>query len=252
MLCSTRELDGFALAAFDGDIGHVRGVYFDDVRWVIRHVVADTGGRLGGRDVLISPHSIRGLDRQGRRLDVALTRQQIEDAPDIDTAPPVSRQQQSAYYDHYGYPYWWEGSGLWGTTAYPLAEAILGEGEAASRLDEQADAGRAAADPHLRSSAEVIGYHIEAPDGAIGHIDDFLFDERSWAIRFVAVDTGSWLAGRQVLIAPQWVERIDWGERRAWIRLTREAVKSSPPYQRGVPLQEEHVRRVQRHFESSE
>lgn len=246
MLCSTRELDGFALAALDGDIGHVQGVYFDDVRWVIRHLVVDAGNWLVGRDVLISPHSIRSLDRQARRLDVALTRQQVQDAPDINTVPPVSQQQQNAYYDYYGYPYWWKGSGLWGTTAYPLADAILGE--PVSSLDEQADAERAAADPHLRSSAEVIGYRIEASDGAIGHIDDFLFDERSWAIRFAVVDTRNWLPGRLVLIAPEWIERIDWDVRQAHVRVTREAVKSSPPYDRSVVLQPADEARVRSHY----
>jgi hypothetical protein len=127
-----------------------------------------------------------------------------------------------------------------------MAAAILGE--PTPSLDEQAQAGRAAADPHLRSSADVLGCRIEAGDGGIGHIDDFLFDERSWAIRFVVVDTRNWLPGRLVLIAPAWIERIDWDERRAHVRMTREAVKSSPPYERGAALGPEDEERLRKHY----
>ena len=65
-------------------------------------------------------------------------------------------------------------------------------------------------DPHLRSSAAVTGYHIQATDGDIGHVEDFLLDDRSWTIRFMVVDTTNWWAGEKVLIAPAWIERVDW------------------------------------------
>lgn len=253
MLFSTKELDGFPLAARDGEIGHAREVYFDDQHWAIRHLVVDTGGWLSGRKVLVSPHAVESLDRPNHRIDVALRREQVEQAPDIDTERPVSRQQQMAYDDHYGYPYWWSGGGLWGAAAYPLAIGALALPAAAnSQTDELAqrvEAERADADPHLRSSAEVIGYDIEARDGGIGHIVDFLFDERSWQIRFVVVDTRNWLPGRLVLIAPASIERIEWSGRRAHVRLSREAVKSSPGYDRGANLRDDDIVRIQRHYE---
>jgi hypothetical protein len=256
MTYSIRDLDGFALAAIDGEIGHAKEAYFDDQYWTIRYVVADTGSWLTGRKVLISPHAIRGIDRTQRRIDVALERSRIESAPDIDTARPVSRQHEIALYNHYGWPYWWRGSSLWGATAYPLAEAVLAPPAPAAGvpLDAavQVQAQHGAGDPHLRSSAEVIGYGVEARDGAIGHIHDLLFDPQSWTIRYAVVDTGHWLPGRQVLIAPQWLEHIDWAARRARVRATRAAVESSPPYRHGEPLHEDHFQRVQRHFERSE
>lgn len=253
---SLKELNGFALAALDGDVGHAREAYFDDEHWTIRHIVVDTGGWLTGRKVLISPHAILRIDADRRCIEVALERGRIETAPDIDTARPVSRQHEISIYDHYGWPYWWSGGSLWGATAHPLAGAVLAPPSPGAGLPpgmaEQLQAQGSAGDPHLRSSAEVIGYHVEASDGEIGHIDDFLFDERSWSIVFAVVDTGNWLPGRQVLIAPRWIERIDWGERRAWVRLTRAAVESSPPYQPGTPRQKDAFLKVQRHFERSE
>jgi hypothetical protein len=262
---SLKELDGFALVALDGEIGHAKEAYFDDRHWTIRHLVVDTGGWLTGRKVLVSPHAVRRIDRDGRCIEVALERRRVETAPDIDTARPVSRQHEMALYDHHGWPYWWSGDALWGRTAYPvvagtvLAPPPSGAGLPPS-ITERMRAQRADDDPHLRSSAEVTGYHIEASDGSIGHIDDFLFDEHSWSIAFVVVvvvvvvvvDAGHWLPGRQVLIAPRWIEHIDWGERRARVRLSRAAVESSPPYRRGEPLREDQFLRVQHHFERSE
>ena len=94
----------------------------------------------------------------------------------------------------------------------------------------------------------MIGYDIEATDGGMGHIDDFLFDERSWAIRYAVVDTRNWLPGRLVLVAPQSIESVDWSRRRAGVKVTREAVKSSPPYDRSAQLSVEDEQRLQRHY----
>jgi hypothetical protein len=113
---------------------------------------------------------------------------------------------------------------------------------------ELAAAERDSADLHLHSSDEVIGYYIEATDGGIGHIDDFLFDERSWAIRDAVVDTRNWLPGRLVLIAPQSIESVDWSRRRAGVRVSPEVVKTSPPDDRAAQLSVEDEQRLQRHY----
>ena len=74
--------------------------------------------------------------------------------------------------------------------AYPTAAGAFPPPAAATDRDvsRAAETERRVADPHLRSSAEMRGYGIEATHGSIGHIDDFLFDDRSWQIRFVVVD----------------------------------------------------------------
>jgi hypothetical protein len=80
----------------------------------------------------------------------------------------------------------------------------------------------------------VTGYGIEASDGDIGHIDDFLFDDRSWQIRYAVVDTRNWLPGRLVLVSPQWITSVDWNRRHVHVKVTRDAVKASPPYELAV------------------
>ena len=67
-----------------------------------------------------------------------------------------------------------------------------------------------AGDPRLRSANEVINYRIGATDGEIGHVEDFIVDDETWAIRYMVIDTRNWLPGRKVLVAPQWIESATW------------------------------------------
>ncbi len=252
MLCSSKEITGYGIAARDGDIGQISDVHFDDARWVIRHLVVATGGWLSGRDVLISPHAVEHVDRGARQVRLNLSREQIEGAPSIDTDQPVSRQHESSYYDYYGYPYYWGGPGLWGGAAYPLgAWAAATPGRDTGMPEEVAAIARAeheSGDPHLRSSREVIGYHIEASDGSIGHINDFLFDERSWAIHYAVIDTHNWLPDRLVLVTPRTIESVDWAGSKVHVKLTRHAVEASPSYERSASLSKEDHEHIQRYF----
>jgi len=86
-----------------------------------------------------------------------------------------------------------------------------------------------AADRNLRSSAEVIGYALETPDGEIGHVEDILIDDINWAIADMVIDTRKWLpGGKRVLVAPSAVEHIDWPRRKVRVRLSRDEVENSP------------------------
>lgn len=81
---------------------------------------------------------------------------------------------------------------------------------------------------HLRSSLEVIGYDIQARDGGIGDVDDFVVDERSWSISDVVVDTTKWWPGGRVRVHPDDVERIDLEGRKVHLRVTRDEVRRRP------------------------
>src|SRR5689334_4092581 len=116
MIRGADGLKGFTIGATDGEVGGVNDLYFDDERWVIRYLVVDTGNWLPGRKVLISPHAVRTTQWELRRVDVALTRQQVKGSPDIDTDKPVSRQHEAAFFSYYGYPAYWDGTSLWGAT----------------------------------------------------------------------------------------------------------------------------------------
>ena len=80
----------------------------------------------------------------------------------------------------------------------------------------------------VHKMSKVIGFHVHALDGEIGHVDDFLFDE-GWGVRSLVVDTSNWIGGKWVVISTAEVEKIDSPEKRIFIRLTRQQVKDSPP-----------------------
>ena len=220
-----KVLKGYAIGATDGDIGTVDNFYFDDEAWTIRYLVADTGNWLRGRKVLISPIALGKADSHGNRLNVKLTKMQVEKSPSIDTDKPVSRQHEVSYLDYYGYPYYWGGPYLWGPMAYPRLS------DAAQRRNEEARAKREEAyDLHLRSANKVTGYHIEATDGDIGHVEDFIIDGETWEIRYIVVDTQNWWAGKKVLVAPQWIDRVNWSDSKVYVDLSRETIKNGPEY----------------------
>ncbi len=228
MLRSIKQLYRAKLGASDGEIGHVKDLYFDDQNWTVRYLVADTGSWLPGRQVLISPHAIDGLEQTGNVLRVNLTQKQIEDSPSIESHKPVSRQHEEEYYRYYGWPYYWLGGGLWGLSGFPILEyptnAFPNEQAAAFGPDAKP------ADAHLRSTQAVGGYHLQASDGTIGHISDFMMDSRSWAIEQLVIRTGHRFSGKEVLVQTDQVKRINYEESAVLVSLTVAAVEQSPQH----------------------
>lgn len=216
-----QELKGDDIVARDGRIGSVDDVYFDDAHWAVRYLVVDTGDWLPGKRVLISPASLPPQASVDDYLRVDLTREQVENAPGTGEDPPVSRLMEEAHARYYGYPYYWAGPYLWGIAPLPQP--------APERHEELREmAGQQARESHLRSSAEVVGYRIRAADGELGHVEDFLVDDQSWAIADMVVDTRNWLPGRKVLVPPSAITGIDWENREVRVRLKREELKRAP------------------------
>jgi uncharacterized protein YrrD len=222
----------------DGRIGSVKDVYFDDQQRTVRHLIVDTGGWLTGRLVLIPPPGVKSIDDAQRTVQVTMSRQQVEDSPSIDEDKPVSRQHESDVFGYYGYPFYWTGPYLWGVGAFPM----LGAGAAhppvhpvnpagapeEMELPPASDQDQQQGDTHLRSADEVIGYTVGASDGELGHIVDFLIDDRDWSVRQLVVDTAKWWTGKQVPIPAESIDTISWGDRTVFVKLTREEIREQP------------------------
>ena len=245
MLRSTNALLGFTIGATDGDIGHVEAFYFDDTSFTVRHLVVDTGGWLPARKVLISPRALPAIDWDGKRINATLTKSQVEQSPNIDTDQPVSRQQEINFHRYYGYPDYWDGPYLWGLGPYPVVSA---EGEPREFERRWEWEPKKPGDLHLRSSAVVIGYHVEATDGEIGHVDDFLVEDSSWAIRYIVVDTRNWWSGKTVLVSPEWVDRIAWSDSKVHVGVTRQQIRESPAYDPLDPVARDYEARLHDHY----
>ena len=108
--------------------------------------------------------------------------------------------------------------------------------------------GEKAWDPHLRSTHDVSGYHIQAADGEIGHVEDFIIDDETWAIRYLVIDTRNWWPGKKVLVSPQWIERVSWDESKVFVNLSRETIKQSPEYTEESLLTRDYETGLHRHY----
>ena len=221
MLKITKVLRSYALRCLDSELGHIEDFYFDDHFWTIRYLVADTGTWLAERQVLVSPHALTAVDPKENFIALDLTKKQIEDSPSLDCDEPVSRQFEEEYYKYYGWPAYWSGSLAWGQYSYVPREHERSTGT---------NPGGKAWDRHLRSANAVTGYYIQASDGEIGHIEDFVIDDETWTIRYLIVDTRNWWPGKKVLVAPEWIKDVSWDESKVFLDLPRDAVRRSPEY----------------------
>jgi hypothetical protein len=103
-------------------------------------------------------------------------------------------------------------------------------------------------DPHLRSCNAVKGYHIVANDGEIGHVQGFLYDDRTWSLRYLIVETGNWWAGHQVLISPEWISQVNWEDSSVTVMLDREAIRGAPLYTDDMRFDREAELRIYSHY----
>jgi hypothetical protein len=240
MLRSMKSLQGHRLHATDGTLGTVDEFYFDDDKWVVRYLVADTGRWLPGRLVLISPQSLGRPNWATRELPVSLTKEQVEKSPSIETDKPVHRQHERDLHAYFGWvPYWYDVApvALPGTIGPPGRKTSAASAAAKTATAEENDA-------HLRSSREVVGYHVQATDGAIGHVDDFIVDNDDWSIRYLVVDTKNWLPAKKVIVSPAWVNRVDWAEHVVRVDLSRAQVEGSPEFDPTAPVNREYEARL--------
>jgi len=239
MLNHAKELLGYKLGSLDGEIGKVKDFYFDDLNWTIRYLVADTGGWLSDRQVLISPYALLAVNADEKNIAIDLTKKQIKDSPSLDSDKPVSRQFEEAYYGHYLYPIYWGGPYPWGPSPHPARDhEPLGQSPQREKTW----------DHHLRSTCAVTGHHIQALDGEVGHVEDFIIGDDSWAIRYLVVDTHNWWPGRKALISAQWIQSVSWGERKVFVNLSREAIKLSPEYTEETLLNRDYEIGLHRHY----
>ncbi len=125
---------------------------------------------------------------------------------------------------------------LWGETR-ELAAEQTGYG--------LADAG----DPDLRSIAALTGYHIEATDGAIGHLENLLLSDEDWTVRYLIIDTRNWWPGAHVLMSPYAIRSVDSTDEKITLDVSRAQVKSSPPWDPAAIINRLSETELHRHYD---
>jgi hypothetical protein len=140
-----------------------------------------------------------------------LTKEQLRNGPDVDSKKPVSRQQEIAMREYFGWPAYWD------TVVDKVFPPNL------------IPAGRefpvhTTEDNHLRSAEDVIGYEAWASDGVVGCLESFVVDDAVWHIGYLDVKTGEGLQSRSVLVPTSWVKSISWADHHVNLQGSRERI----------------------------
>ena len=207
MLSSVKKRMGYKL----------KDLLFDDRCWTVRYLVAETN-RLRDRQVLISPYALIGLNEDVQNIGIDLTKKQIEESPVLDTDRPVSQQFEGNCNGYCDRPSYWSGPDLRGAFMRDRNRLNM------TNLDGKPW------DPNLRSTNDLCGHALQAEDGVIGHVEDFIVDDETWAIRYLVISPRFWMPGKRVLISPQWIDRISWNESKVFVNVSAEAIHQSPEF----------------------
>jgi uncharacterized protein YrrD len=249
MLISAQEIQGYAIHARDGDLGTVRTFYFDDQDWCIHSMVVDTGTWFSGRHVLIPADALGQADRQRQRLSVELTQEEVQNSPEVPKHKAPSAYDATAMQTYAGHNVYWSTDPfvLQSVAARPASMPIPAAPPVAATTPRPADMqGRGGL---LRSTREVMGYYIQATDGQIGHVEDFVIDTAAWQIRYMVVDTRNWWPGKKVLVSPGWIDQVRWDTEQVTVDLSRQQIKNSPEFDASVPLDREYEARLFAHYQ---
>lgn len=221
MLHAIKDIENFKLKNKNQDLGHIKDFYIDDLSWVTRYIVVDTGSWLTGKKVLISPHSLKKPNFLDNVIYTDLTQEQIKGSPHISEKEPVSRQHEIDLRKYYGWPAYWSMT----TSMQGILDDIKKEIEAEESKEK---------DPHLRSIRELRGYDVQAIDGDVGIVDSFIIDDDKWVIKYIVFDARKWLhwlpGGKYFLFAPEWTKDIKWDNSKIIVNLDRDTIENGPEF----------------------
>ena len=235
MLKNAKTILGFKIEAIDGDIGHVSDLFFDDEHWVIRYIVVKTGGWLNRKEVLLSPIGVASFDWSGQGIRVRHTIEEVQNSPDVDTHMPLSRQKELEFHEYYGWSPYWGLPTIWAAGGFPTVYPWQPNDR--DRSMEQSH--RIEGDQHLRSMKEIEGYHIQANDASFGHVEGFIFETESWSIRYLVIDTVNYWPSKSILVSPAWITKVSWSDRKVFIDMQEQELKSKPDYH-----EDDHLKKV--------
>lgn len=237
MLRSIKELLGYDIQAYDGEIGSVHDFYFDEKEWNIRYLVVDTGPWILGEKVLLVPDALGTPNWTEEIFPVNLTRQQIQDSPNIKTALPISKQQQIAMHKYYRWPIFWSSAARFSTPVASTTAAKFDNNVKTQKSEKEVIERMMHQSSTLRSAEEIFGYSINGQDAELGQVDDIILDDDSWQIVYLVLDTSSLLIkGKKTLVAIPWINRISYKEREVQLELSQQIIKDSPEYDPGTPI----------------
>jgi sporulation protein YlmC with PRC-barrel domain len=237
MFRSLKELLGYDIQAADGDIGKVHDFYFDEAGWITRYLVIDTGPWFLGEKVLIPPSALSKPNWVTKDFPVNLTRQKIEDSPSIETALPISKQQQFLMHEYFRWPAYWSATSSFNSPSLPVVPRYDQREMPKNDVRKEVIEKMIKQNNTLRSAREVIGYAVKGREQKLGQVDDIILDDETWKLVYLVLDTSTVLSkGKQTLIALPWINWISYKGREVRLELDQQIIEDSPPYDPETPI----------------
>lgn len=212
------ELYDYTILADDGRIGTVRDLILDEISWKVCFLHVDLMDLIPGRCTLIPTSKLGEPSYETMDFPVLLTKQQVKDAPTMHVNEVVYRKYTDEIYSHFGSDPCWS----------------IEEKEEVD--DNRQFTPGTNAKLHPCSSREIIRCCVQATDGRIGHIEDFIVDDQEWVIRYIVIYTRNWLPGRKVLISPSWLNKVVWKEFRVHVGHSKREISNSPRFDPKSPV----------------
>src|SRR5690606_20957574 len=169
----------------------VEDFYFDEDFFILRYFVVNTESFLLRKLVLVSPISLHSIDQKNKRLNLVLTKKELQNSPPFDSVETVSRQYEEAYNDYFAWPYYWSNPhSAWTIGPYGIPWQYYDQfAREAQHSDERKELLKKAEKNSLQSAKEVRSYAVEGVDDTFGHIQGFVLDAQTLAIKYIVVDT---------------------------------------------------------------
>jgi len=167
--------------------------------------------------VLLAPTLVQHLDWDDRRINVAITRDEVLSSPDIDSHKPVSRQHLPRWQECFQWP-------------FSASTSIWQGEELAARLHNLLIEMRGPSpepptdDPHLWSARALRHYNVEGQNGELGRVEDVIVHQDAWTIPYIVVDKGSSLHVTRLLMPVELVHGISWDARSVRVSLAAETL----------------------------
>ena len=193
-------------------IGKVTDLLIEDGTWNVRYLVVSTVVSLSSH-VLISPAAIQKFDFNIKSIVTALTSQRVVDSPPLAADQPISRRQEQALVDYYGWPIYWLGQ--------VVSKSKISKSAAAENASNAADEKRHS---NLRSAKQFCGYRVQSQNGSAGTMRDLVIDMESWTVVYATADTRSWLPKESPMFSTSWINDVDWLARSVLVDLSKAAI----------------------------
>lgn len=242
------DVIGYSIETNDGLKGTVKDFLFEEERWIVRYLVADLGIILPGKKVVIPKALLKQPDWTSKHFLVDLSKKDLENCPPLESEPTISRKYEESLNRYYKIENFW---------AFPHAYATPIGGNPVIfpkrplKIPKKVGVEKNT-QTKVRSFNEVKGYHIEAVDGKIGHVDDLLVDDLDWQIVYALMDTKNWVPwSKKVLVGTHWMQEINYKNKEMKINLNKESIQSAPEFDFSEPITDKYEKELFNYYESS-